>query len=105
MPSTPLDRAMEQVTAAAASAAETPAPAPPPPAPPAPPAATPGRLEAALTYDGNNRELLRLWLKTTALAILTLGFYRFWGRTRIRRYLWSRLSLLDDRFEYDGTGM
>jgi len=109
MPSTPLNRAMEQVTAATASAAGIAAPAAPPPTPPSPPAspaaAIPGRLEAVLAYDGDNGELLRLWVKTTGLAILTLGFYRFWGRTRIRRYLWSRLSLLDDRFEYDGTGM
>lgn len=107
MPSTPLDRAMEQVTAAAAAVTTAPAAPPPAPpsAPPAPPAPVPGRLEAALAYDGNNRELLRLWLKTMGLTILTLGFYRFWGRTRVRRYLWSRLSLVDDRFEYDGTGM
>ena len=72
-----------------------------------PPAAPPPTetLAPALSYDGSTGELFRLWLKTTVLAILTLGFYRFWGRTRIRRYLWSRLSLLDDRFEYDGTGM
>lgn len=99
MPSTPLDRAMDQVTAAATTAA------PPPSAPTAPPAPADGRLNAALAYDGDNRELLRLWLKTMGLAIVTLGFYRFWGRTRVRRYLWSRLSLLDDSFEYDGTGM
>jgi uncharacterized membrane protein YjgN (DUF898 family) len=59
---------------------------------------------AGIIYDGDVRELLRLWIKTTGLTILTFGFYRFWGRTRIRRYLWSRISLLGDRFEYDGTG-
>lgn len=61
-------------------------------------------LVAGIVYDGDIRELLRLWIKTTGLTILTFGFYRFWGRTRIRRYLWSRVSLLGDRFEYDGTG-
>jgi uncharacterized membrane protein YjgN (DUF898 family) len=59
---------------------------------------------AGPVYDGRAGELLGLWLKTLLLSILTLGFYRFWGRTRIRKYLWSRVSLDGDRFEYDGTG-
>ncbi|HKF74200.1 MAG TPA: DUF898 family protein [Stellaceae bacterium] len=98
MTPTPLDRAMDRVDAAA-NAPATGFDAGPPVAPPS------ETLAPALSYDGTTGELFRLWLKTTLLAILTLGFYRFWGRTRIRRYLWSRLSLLDDRFEYDGTGM
>lgn len=98
---TPLDRAMARVEASAnaPAALDAPAGSSEPPAPPT------EALTPALSYDGSTGELFRLWLKTTVLAILTLGFYRFWGRTRIRRYLWSRLSLLDDRFEYDGTGM
>jgi uncharacterized membrane protein YjgN (DUF898 family) len=59
---------------------------------------------AGPVYDGRVGELFGLWLKTLLLSILTLGFYRFWGRTRIRKYLWSRVSLDGDRFEYDGTG-
>jgi len=35
---------------------------------------------------------------------VTLGFYRFWGKTRLRRYMWSHLRLLGDRLEYTGTG-
>ena len=57
-----------------------------------------------LVYDGRIRSLFLLWLKVTLLNLLTLGFYRFWGRTRIRKYLWSRVSLDGERFEYDGTG-
>jgi uncharacterized membrane protein YjgN (DUF898 family) len=57
-----------------------------------------------LAYDGRVGPLFRLWFKVTLLAVLTLGFYRFWGRTRIRKYLWSRVSLDGERFEYDGTG-
>ena len=60
--------------------------------------------DAGPVYDGRVGELFGLWLKTLLLSILTLGFYRFWGRTRIRKYLWSRVSLDGDRFEYDGTG-
>ena len=38
------------------------------------------------------------------LTIVTLGIYRFWAKTRIRRYLWSQTEFLEDRFEYTGTG-
>jgi uncharacterized membrane protein YjgN (DUF898 family) len=100
MTSTPLDRAIARMETSAGAPAASALGEGPPAAPP--PIET---LAPALSYDGSTGELFRLWLKTTVLAILTLGFYRFWGRTRIRRYLWSRLSLLEDRFEYDGTGM
>jgi uncharacterized membrane protein YjgN (DUF898 family) len=63
-----------------------------------------GGGDQSLAYDGHLGELTLLWLKTLVLSFLTLGFYRFWGRTRIRKYLWSRVSLDGDRFEYDGTG-
>jgi uncharacterized membrane protein YjgN (DUF898 family) len=61
--------------------------------------------ETQLVYDGRNGELFVLWLKVLLLGVVTLGIYsRFWGRTRIRRYFWSHVSLLGERFEYDGTG-
>ena len=37
--------------------------------------------------------------------VLTLGWSRFWGRTRLRRYLWNHFSILGDRFEYRGRGI
>jgi uncharacterized membrane protein YjgN (DUF898 family) len=63
-----------------------------------------GGFGPKLAYEGRLDELALLWLKTLGLNLVTLGFYRFWGRTRIRKYLWSRVSLDGDRFEYDGTG-
>ena len=36
------------------------------------------------------------------LSLPTLGFYRFWGKTRLRRYLWSHISYLDGALEYSG---
>ena len=69
------------------------------------PAARPSGDEGRLVYDGRVGELFVLWLKVLLLGIVTLGIYsRFWGRTRIRKYLWSHVSLLGERFEYDGTG-
>jgi len=55
-------------------------------------------------YDGRLGELYVIFIKNVLLSIITLGIYRFWGKTRVRRYLWSHTSLLGDRFEYTGTG-
>lgn len=58
------------------------------------------RLECA----GRAKELAPIVIRNILLTILTLGVYRFWAKTRVRRYLWSRTSLLGDTFEYTGTG-
>ena len=56
-------------------------------------------------YDGKLGELYAIYLRHLALMVLTLGWSRFWGRTRLRRYLWNHLSILGDRFEYRGRGI
>ncbi|HJQ55632.1 MAG TPA: DUF898 family protein [Vineibacter sp.] len=58
-----------------------------------------------LTYDGKLGELYLVYLRSLLLTLLTLGVYRFWGRTRVRRYLWSHISAFGDRFEYRGRGI
>lgn len=58
----------------------------------------------ALTYDGRAGKLWGVGFKIAFLSLITLGFYRFWGKTQVRRYLWSRVSVMGDRFEYTGTG-
>ncbi|MDI1288146.1 MAG: DUF898 family protein [Reyranella sp.] len=55
-------------------------------------------------YDGRLGELYAIYLRHVVLMLLTLGWSRFWGRTRLRRYLWNHLSILGDRFEYRGRG-
>lgn len=59
----------------------------------------------ALGYDGRAGHVAAIALINALLGLLTLGFYRFWGKTRMRRYLWSRIVFDDDRFEYTGRGM
>ena len=66
-----------------------------------PPDLTPSRP----VYDGRLGELYGIYLRHLLLMFLTLGWSRFWGRTRLRRYLWSHFSVLDDRFEYRGRGI
>ena len=58
-----------------------------------------------LRHDGRSGELFVIFLVNLALTILTLGIYRFWGRTRIRRYVWSQTNLLGEPLEYTGRGV
>jgi uncharacterized membrane protein YjgN (DUF898 family) len=83
---------------------------PPPPAPPPPAmpgkygATTPGGTRTGFVYDGKLSELYGIFLMNLLWTILTFSIFRFWAKTRMRRYLWSRTSLSGDRFEYTGTG-
>ena len=63
-------------------------------------------ISQPLRFDqqGKVGELLPIVLVNALLNIVTLTFYRFWGKTRIRRYLWDSTKLLGDRMEYTGTG-
>lgn len=56
-------------------------------------------------YSGGSGPLFRLVFTTSILTLLTLGLYRFWAKTRIRRYIWSSVSADGDAFEYTGTGL
>jgi len=58
-----------------------------------------------LEHDGQGGELFVIFLVNLALTVLTLGVYRFWGKTRIRQYVWSHTSLLGERLEYTGRGI
>lgn len=57
-----------------------------------------------LEYDASTEQVYKIWLVNILLSILTLGIYRFWGKTRLRRYLTSGFILDGDRFDYTGTG-
>lgn len=58
-----------------------------------------------LAYWGKMGEAWRLAIRTTLLTILTLGVYRFWAKTEVRRYFWSRITVNDEPLEYVGTGL
>lgn len=57
-----------------------------------------------LAYDGSTPRIYGVWLKNLVLGILTLGIYRAWGKSRLRRYLWSSFSVMGDRLTYTGKG-
>jgi len=56
-------------------------------------------------YSGRAVEIGRIALVNTVLTLITVGIYRFWAKTRLRRYLVSRVSFLGDPLEYSGTGL
>jgi uncharacterized membrane protein YjgN (DUF898 family) len=57
-----------------------------------------------MVYDGKVSELFGIFLLNLLLTIVTLGIFRFWAITRIRRYLWSHMRFEDTRFTYTGKG-
>ncbi len=57
-----------------------------------------------LQYDGTIGELYPIFLLNLLLTVVTLGIWRFWAVTRMRRYVSSRTSHDAQRFDYDGTG-
>lgn len=84
--------------------------APRPPAPgegsaaAAPAAEGPPPPEHRIAFDGTNADLWPMALSIGLLNVVTLFFYRFWGRTQVRQYLWARTTMFGDRFAYTGTG-
>jgi uncharacterized membrane protein YjgN (DUF898 family) len=79
--------------------------APPPaawtPPPPAPPAAD---LVRQPLFHGSGSTLLGIHVVNVLLTLLTLGVYYFWGKTKVRRYVFSQTEIAGDRFAYHGTG-
>ncbi|MCP5086102.1 MAG: DUF898 domain-containing protein [Rhodobacteraceae bacterium] len=61
--------------------------------------------ELPCEYRGQQGALFKLALKTTLLTLATLGVYRFWAKTRIRKYYWSGTAPGGDPLEYTGTGL
>ncbi len=49
--------------------------------------------------------LLKLAVTSWILTIITLGFYRFWAKTRVRKHIWSCIHINDEPLEYTGTAM
>ncbi|MFZ5670558.1 MAG: YjgN family protein [Pseudomonadota bacterium] len=59
----------------------------------------------AFSEDMDLRSFLGLSLKNGLLNIVTLTLYRFWGRTEVRRRVWSAVQLNGEAFEYTGRGV
>lgn len=57
---------------------------------------------AAVRFLGKEAVYWRLRLKGAALLLLTLGLYRFWFATDVRRFLWSNTEIGGETLEYAG---
>ncbi|MBC2667557.1 YjgN family protein [Novosphingobium piscinae] len=66
---------------------------------------TEDQTDTAFEFDGRWQDYAPIAFTNLLLTIVTLGLYRFWGKARSRRYLWSRTRFIDDRLEWAGTGL
>ena len=55
-------------------------------------------------FTGDRGEFRRLVTRGAGLELITVGFYRFWLATDIRRHLWSNTIIDGDAAEYTGRG-
>ena len=74
----------------------------PPQVPPPLPSPVPPPMPVA--FSGGRGEFFDLVKRGAALEFVTLGFYRFWLLTDIRRHLWSNTLVDGDAAEYTGRG-
>ncbi|MEO0357067.1 MAG: DUF898 family protein [Pseudomonadota bacterium] len=56
-------------------------------------------------YLGAGSDIFKLACITGFLTVITLGIYRFWAKTRVRRFIWSSVRIDGDSAEYTGTGL
>lgn len=56
-----------------------------------------------VTFTGVRGDFRRLVMRGALLELITLGFYRFWLATDMRRHLWSHTTVDGDAPEYTGT--
>ncbi len=54
-------------------------------------------------FLGQRRFYWRLLIRGGALLMVTLGIYRFWLATDVRRFLWSNTEIAGETLEYTGT--
>jgi uncharacterized membrane protein YjgN (DUF898 family) len=56
-------------------------------------------------FLGQRQSYWRLLIRGAALLMVTLGIYRFWLVTDIRRFLWSNTEIAGEALEYSGTAL
>jgi uncharacterized membrane protein YjgN (DUF898 family) len=56
----------------------------------------------ALAFSGSRGAFFGLVVRGAMLELVTVGFYRFWLATDVRRHLWSNTSAGGDAAEYTG---
>ena len=59
----------------------------------------------AVRFLGARRNYWRLLVRGAVLLMLTLGIYRFWLMTDVRRFLWTNTEIAGESLEYAGTAL
>ena len=62
-------------------------------------------LPVRLRFVGNRGDYWRLMIRGGALQAITLGIYRFWLFTDMRRFLWVSTEVEGETLEYTGTAV
>ena len=57
-----------------------------------------------MSFHGTGGSLFGIYIVNLFLTVVTLGFYYFWGKVKVRSYLLSQTEMEGDRFAYHGTG-
>lgn len=55
-------------------------------------------------FTGRRGPFFKLLLINLFLTIITLGIYRFWAKTNVRRFIWLNIRFMGDPLEYTGKG-
>lgn len=56
-------------------------------------------------FHGTAGSMFPMVMKGLALSVVTLGIYRFWYMTNVRRFLWNNSEIDGDFLEYTGRGV
>jgi uncharacterized membrane protein YjgN (DUF898 family) len=70
-----------------------------------PPDAAPSPSPVRLRFTGHRSDYWRLMIRGGALQAITLGIYRFWLFTDMRRFLWVSTEIENETLEYTGTAV
>lgn len=70
-----------------------------------PPAGSPAEPSTRIGFTGQAGELFGLLVRGFLLQVVTLGIYRFWFITDVRRYYWSHSFVGPEDITYTGRGM
>lgn len=56
-------------------------------------------------FFGQRRAYWQLLIRGAIMLFVTLGIYRFWLVTDVRRFLWSNTEIAGEPLEYTGTAL
>jgi uncharacterized membrane protein YjgN (DUF898 family) len=69
------------------------------------PAAAANPAFGNVRFLGEQKAYWRFLIRGALLLLCTLGIYRFWLATDVRRFLWGNTEIAGDNLEYTGTAM